>query len=508
SPEQAYGTSLDRRSDIYSLGIILWELLTQQRLFHAANDIALLELVRHPKIPLPSSLAPEVSPALDAIVMKALAQDPGDRPATTSVLRAELAAAVPEALGVTQDEVAELLGLITESHVSGENSSVHSANDASKQASVTARSAPVPGPPSTPPMWGELDEDGELTSFLLAEEDLLQESSPSQLKAAPVSATVPVDEVDEPTTRMVEGTDAEPKAPTAPPRSASNKLPIEFDMVEAADIEVDLPQARTGAAASGSLSPRQAMSPGPSVLVEGKFFERLPFAFVAPLLGKAWALLLFSALVPACASLLLTLDVGLVLRVSFAVPALLFSIGLLTEVFSRLAQEGADNDEGVPSPTLGDTDLQTVLGSGITTVFIVALLFVLPAYLFLSQYIGIGTFTALSFLPYVYWPMALTVQGITGDVVAGLNLPLVFRSMARVPLKYLVVVALGFGLTVALSLGSAFVVGALMVVVGPSRALIFGATFVFFGTMTYLHGVVGYAMGRLVATSDRLANSL
>ena len=493
SPEQAHGAALDRRTDIYSLGILLWELLTQRKLFHAANDILLLDQVRNPVVAPPSTLAPDVSPALDAIVMKALAFDPAQRPATAAAFRAELALAVPTALAVTQGEVAELVGLAMES--SADESSVHSVLGAPRRvAGVTERSRPR----SAAPVWGDLDrddDDDEMTNVVLDDDDLLQGNLPQETRPpSPEPSYVPP-----------EAAAAVPPPPRAPPIAPRpNKVPVEFDMVEPANIEVDLPALAAAAAAASS----HQVPSGPSVLVEGKFFERLPFAFVAPLLGKAWALLLFSALVPAGASLLLTLDVGIVLRVSFAVPALLFSIGLLTEVFSRLAQEGADNDEGVPSPTLGDTNLQTVIGSGITTVFIVALLFVLPAYLFFRQHIGIGVFTALSFLPYVYWPMALTVQGITGDIVAGLDLPLVFRTMARAPVKYLTVVALGFGLTVALSLGAALAVGALVALLGISPALIFGVTFVFFGTMTYLHGVVGYAMGRLVATEDKLATSL
>ena len=134
SPEQARGTELDRRTDIYAVGIMLWELLTERKLFDAPNDIALLDLVRNPQIPPPSAFAPDVSPALDAIVMKALALDPADRPATTAELRAALAAAVPEALAVTQGEVAELIGLAMENHVSvPEDPSVRSAMGSPRQ---------------------------------------------------------------------------------------------------------------------------------------------------------------------------------------------------------------------------------------------------------------------------------------------------------------------------------------------------------------------------------------
>lgn len=134
SPEQAHGTPLDRRTDIYALGIMLWELLTQRKLFDAPNDILLLDLVRNPKIPPPSSLAPDVPPALDAVVMKALSKDPAHRPPTTAAFQAALAAACPEALAVTQGEVAELIGLAMEGHVAGpEDPSVRSAMGAPRQ---------------------------------------------------------------------------------------------------------------------------------------------------------------------------------------------------------------------------------------------------------------------------------------------------------------------------------------------------------------------------------------
>lgn len=499
SPEQAVGHPLDRRTDIYALGVMLWELLTQRKLFHAANDIALLELVRNPDVAPPSTVALDVSPALDAVVMKALARDPAERPQTMAAFRTELSKAVPESLAVTQDEVAAFVDDIVKSQAAEDDASVHSAMGAPKQREATTERFKRGKPVSAPPVWGALDRDDdedEATNIRLEDDDLLSnsESAGQSPAGAPESDSA--------------GAPAAVDLKAEPANSARN-VPVEFDMVEAADIELDLPTGSSAPPSSSSPHPyRQQLPAGPSVLVEDKFFERLPFAFVAPLLGKAWALLLFSAFVPACAAVLLTLDVGLVLRVSFAVPMFLFSIGLLTEVFSRLAQEGADNDEGVPSPTLGDTDLQTVLGAGMATLFIVALLFVFPAYLFFAQYIGVVTFTVLSFLPYIYWPMAFTVQGITGDIVAGLDVVLVFRTMLRAPVKYFVVVALGFGLTVALSIAVGVISGILVASVGPSRSLAFGLTFVFFGTMTYLQGVIGYAMGRLIATEDKLANAL
>ncbi|MEW6324274.1 MAG: protein kinase [Nitrospirota bacterium] len=79
SPEQATGKALDHRSDIFSLGIVLHELVTGRRLFTGNNEFALLEQVRQADIAPPSQLNPELSPDIDALIMKALAKDPADR---------------------------------------------------------------------------------------------------------------------------------------------------------------------------------------------------------------------------------------------------------------------------------------------------------------------------------------------------------------------------------------------------------------------------------------------
>ncbi|MBI3606545.1 MAG: protein kinase [Nitrospirae bacterium] len=79
SPEQAWGKPVDHRADVFSLGIVLHEMLTGQRLFKAENEIATLERVRTAKVPPPSSLNPLVAKDLDPIVLKALTQHPDDR---------------------------------------------------------------------------------------------------------------------------------------------------------------------------------------------------------------------------------------------------------------------------------------------------------------------------------------------------------------------------------------------------------------------------------------------
>lgn len=79
SPEQANGKDLDLRSDIFALGIILWEQLTGRRLFKGDSDLVTQRLVRTCQVPLPSSINPSVPAGLDSIVLKALAKRPNDR---------------------------------------------------------------------------------------------------------------------------------------------------------------------------------------------------------------------------------------------------------------------------------------------------------------------------------------------------------------------------------------------------------------------------------------------
>jgi len=79
SPEQAEGRPADRRSDIFAVGIVLLEMLTFQRVFRGANDWDTLRLVREAQPPRPSSLREDISPELEAFIMKLLARDANER---------------------------------------------------------------------------------------------------------------------------------------------------------------------------------------------------------------------------------------------------------------------------------------------------------------------------------------------------------------------------------------------------------------------------------------------
>jgi serine/threonine protein kinase len=79
SPEAAMGQEVDHRTDIFAVGIILWELLAGQRLFLGETDFQTVKKVQQAVVPAVSTINKKVPPELDRIVSKALARDPKAR---------------------------------------------------------------------------------------------------------------------------------------------------------------------------------------------------------------------------------------------------------------------------------------------------------------------------------------------------------------------------------------------------------------------------------------------
>jgi serine/threonine protein kinase len=90
SPEQVRGLPLDGRSDIFSSGIILYELLTGERLFVGESDFSTLEKVRNVEILPPTTYNRKIPDALEKIVLKALSKDPDDRYKTSYDMQEDL----------------------------------------------------------------------------------------------------------------------------------------------------------------------------------------------------------------------------------------------------------------------------------------------------------------------------------------------------------------------------------------------------------------------------------
>jgi TonB family protein len=172
SPEQAWGKAIDRRSDLFSLSAVLFEMLTEQKLFRGDSDLTVLEKVRAAEVVAPSSINPEISKNLDAIVLKALAREADERYANASDLLRDLEAVLysytpapgSADLAIFLHRLQAEEQAITESKAREAAESVTSAPEKkrkSKGTPVTRRTgsvpkivmppAPAPAPETTPP---------------------------------------------------------------------------------------------------------------------------------------------------------------------------------------------------------------------------------------------------------------------------------------------------------------------------------------------------------------------
>ncbi len=90
SPEAALGQPVDARTDIFAVGIILWEMLAGRRLFMGETDLETVRQVQAARIPPIRQFNPNVSPELEAVMARALAQNPDDRYQTARDLGQDL----------------------------------------------------------------------------------------------------------------------------------------------------------------------------------------------------------------------------------------------------------------------------------------------------------------------------------------------------------------------------------------------------------------------------------
>lgn len=119
APERVKSEPFDGRSDLYSLGVVLWEMLTCRRLFRGDSQVATFKNVLEMPIAPPSSRRPEVPASLDAVVMRALERDPAKRYASGQEMSDDL----EEVLAETKFQSRQLPRLLVELFGSGAHSS-------------------------------------------------------------------------------------------------------------------------------------------------------------------------------------------------------------------------------------------------------------------------------------------------------------------------------------------------------------------------------------------------
>ena len=103
SPEQCRHEPLDRRSDVFAMGIVLWEMLTMRRLFKRKTELDMMQAVIEGKVPPPSRFREEVPEAIGEVVYKALATDRDERYDSAKAMRLDLLEAARRS-GIEPDE--------------------------------------------------------------------------------------------------------------------------------------------------------------------------------------------------------------------------------------------------------------------------------------------------------------------------------------------------------------------------------------------------------------------
>ncbi|WP_437605069.1 protein kinase [Sorangium sp. So ce834] len=103
--EQIEGGQLDRRADLYAVGVMLWEAATGERMWKGMTDIAIMHRVLNGELPRPRDVKPDVPEELERIILKALSLAPEQRYATAAELEADLEAFVAGSTPVTNRDV-------------------------------------------------------------------------------------------------------------------------------------------------------------------------------------------------------------------------------------------------------------------------------------------------------------------------------------------------------------------------------------------------------------------
>ncbi len=286
--------------------------------------------------------------------------------------------------------------------------------------------------------------------------------------------------------RREQGTTSVPPRPPSLPPVASPYRPPSAPVRPA----VGVPTAGVGFSATAAVPEHEHREhPG--------FWASIPRAFVVPFLGAGWLWLLTLAITLIVVSLSqLAPCFGLVMMLLAGAVYL----GLLGIYFGQAAQAGLEADETRAKPRWSAPNQHDILYRGGTFVLITLLLFSIPVGLFFNGMSSIGLYVA-GLAPYIYWPMALTVSGISGSLASLFNPVDIGKGIVAGGVPYLVLV--GFGVIAFAGLGFLPTVAA---TISP-QAMLASVILVAAG-VGYIAGVQGYLMGCIVGSRPEKFESI
>jgi serine/threonine-protein kinase len=138
APEQVQGTAVDARTDLYSLGIVLYEMVCGRVPFSGDTDTATVLARLHQDPTPPREIRPDLSPGLEAVILHALQREPADRPESAAALRSELLASATAGAPAPTDADPTFLESTTPS-------------DGTSVVKPPPAARPTPPPPTGPP---------------------------------------------------------------------------------------------------------------------------------------------------------------------------------------------------------------------------------------------------------------------------------------------------------------------------------------------------------------------
>ena len=151
SPEQAWGKTMDKRSDVFSLGIVFYEMLTEQKPFLGTSETSILETVRECRVPPPTTINDKIPEKLEKVVMKALERDPEVRYQDAGEMLRDLERVLHEWQPATASGLVRFLEILFDEHERGDVSADGPGDARDGSGIDELQELPEPPPVEAPP---------------------------------------------------------------------------------------------------------------------------------------------------------------------------------------------------------------------------------------------------------------------------------------------------------------------------------------------------------------------